>query len=164
MSILTDARRAVWDSIDNWGPLRDVFKMKVAFDSNRLEGPHRPEGPTGVADLPAIAIVPSRVTPRWVTNQTQNHPYVLRVSYWTPDFLVDKAEELWDEIVKAVYRAHPNPEYPRDTYLKRATGISMPIGFGPSTTTRVELNKVPAFRIDFDLVLKITVSPLTGVL
>lgn len=162
MSVLTDARRAIWDSIDNWGPLRDVFRLKLSFDSTRLEGPHRPQAPSGTADLPAIAIMPVRVTPRWVTNVTQDHPYVLRVSYWTADTLIDKHEAVWDEIVKAIYRAHPNPAYPRDTYLKQATGVSMPIGFGPSSTAPVELNGLPAIRTDFDLALKLTISPLTG--
>ena len=164
MSILTDARRAIWDSIDNWGSTRDLFRWKASFDSDRKEGAHRPQAPSGVGDFPAIMILPVRVTPRWVTNQTQDHPYVLRVSYWTAGTLIDKHEPIWDEIVTAIYRAHPNPAYPRDTYLKRATGTSMPIGFGPSSTSPVSVNGLEAIRTDFDLALKITVTPLTGVL
>lgn len=161
MSILTDARRAIWDSIDKWPGLDGVFKLKLSFDSTRLEGPHRPQVPSGVADMPAIAVFPVRVVPKWVTNNTQDHPYVLRISYWTADTLIDKNEAIWDELIKAIYQAHPDPKYPRKTYLKDATGISMPIGVGPSSTQLVTLDKLPAVRTDFDVALKITTAPLT---
>ncbi len=129
MSRLTQARRSVWDAIDHWPALDKVFRQKYRFESKPQEGrpaeaSHRPESPTSIADLPAIAIMPSAVTPKWATNLQKDHPYSLDIVYWTSGAIRrHEREVLLDELIKVIYQSRPEVE-PRHRHVpsKRGTG------------------------------------------
>jgi len=168
MSRLTQARRSVWDAIDHWPALDKVFRQKYRFESKPQEGrpaeaSHRPESPTSIADLPAIAIMPSAVTPKWATNLQKDHPYSLDIVYWTPGRFVDTSEALWDELIKAIYQSRPEGNLDIDTYLKEGTGYAIPVGEGPSKISFVKLgrdkDKVDATQHIFQLVLRMKITP-----
>lgn len=171
-SRLTQARRAVWDAIDNWPGLANTFRQKFRFESGPQDGAvpeaaHRPDAPSAHADLPAIAILPGAVTPRWASNLQQDHPYTLTIRYWTAGRCIDRSEALWDEIIKAVHRAKPGENLDIDTYLKQGTGYAIPAGYGPSRMTFVKLGrdqKVDATMHEFSLVLRMKINPRTGTL
>ena len=165
-SRLTLARRSVWDAIDNWPALENTFRRKYRFESTGSTGEatHRPDAPTCMADLPAIAIVPSAVFPQWATNLQKDHPYALDIFYWTPGRHVDKSEEIWDEIVKAIYQSKPTDNLPEDTYLKGGTGYSSPVGEGPSKMTFEKIGRDGGQQFDvtqhqFQLVLRMKINP-----
>lgn len=166
-SRLTTARQSVWDAIDNWPALATTFKKKFRFESTQLraesvEATHRPDGPTSQADLPAIAIFPSAVFPKWATNLQKDHPYSLDIIYWTPGKHVDKSEEIWDELIKAIYQSKPEENAAIDTYIKGGTGYAIPVGEGPSKISFVKLGKeqkVDATQHQFTLVLRMMINP-----
>ncbi len=170
-SRLTTARKSVWQAIDNWPALATTFRKKYRFESQlRAESPeaaHRPDGPSSHADLPAISIMPGGATPRWATNLQQDHPYTLVVRYWTAGKHVDKSEEIWDEIIKAVHRAKPEGNLDIDTYVKEGTGYAIPAGYGPSRMSFVKLGenqKFDATLHEFTIVLRMKINPRTGTL
>lgn len=164
---LTKARRSVWDAIENWPALADLFQAKFRFESKIQDGrlvepAHRPDAPTSPSELPAIAIMPSAVTPKWATNLQKDHPYALDIVYWTPGRCVDLSESIWDELIKAFYQSKPPGNLDIDTYIKEGTGYAIPVGEGPSKISFVKLGrdgKVEATQHIFQLVLRMKITP-----
>lgn len=157
MAILTDARLAVWDAIDNWGPLQGRFRQKMRFAPS-VAGKLTQEAdePSGV-DFPAISIAPSAINPVWLGNQIQFRPLSLTVTIWTRGWnSVGESEELWEGVIDAIYKCKlPDNS---DTYIGAATNAG-PYGFGNSRWTRVKFaNETKAWSHSFDVVLKIVSS------
>lgn len=159
MPAITDARQAVWDAIDNWPALATSFRRKIRYEPNQsgqLFMSPAADSPA-LQDFPSISISPSAIVPSWIGNQVQFHPLSLTVQILTAGWdSVPKSEELWTEVINAVY--HGKPDVDSDTYIGTATGRG-PYGFGNSRWTRVTFpNGQKAWSHSFDLVLKIVTS------
>lgn len=158
MAILTDARNAVWDAIDNWPALSGAFRQKIRFEpsqAGKLMMPAKDE-PSGV-DFPAISVAPSAVNPVWLGNQVQFRPVSLSIQIWTSGWdSLPQNEQLWEDVVEAIYKAKPDGG--GDTYIGSATAHG-PYGFGNSRWVRVTFpNGQKAWSHTFDVVLKIVTS------
>ncbi len=116
---LSAIRGAVWDSINNWTPLADVWtrKFQDSIDVEEL-ALHDP----GLADLPAIAVSWGNVGQNWWTHREQKWPASLNVVFWLPAHQIEIAEWRTQQIVQALYRASAAPGPNQVTYLKAATG------------------------------------------
>ncbi|CAB4177903.1 hypothetical protein UFOVP1004_37 [uncultured Caudovirales phage] len=158
MPAITQARQAVWDAIDNWPALQGAFRRKVRFEPSQSGQQFMsPAVDTpALGDFPSISISPSAIVPAWIGNQVQFHPLSLTVQILTAGWdSVPKSEELWTEVINAVYHAAPAGG---DTYIGTATGRG-PYGFGNSRWTRTQFpNGQKAWSHSFDLVLKIVTS------
>jgi len=160
MAILTTARQAVWNAIDNWPALDGVFREKLRFEPNatgKLSGMDFEE-PSG-ANFPGIGIFPSVVNPVWLGNQVQFRPYSLTITIWTQGWnSIKQSEQLWEDVLNAIYKCKLPDD--SDTYIGAATNAG-PYGFGNSRWTKVTMkNEQRAIAHSFDLVLKI-ISSLT---
>ena len=158
MAVLTDARNAVWNAIDNWTALQNTFRQKIRFErsaGSKLMLANTDE-PTGV-DFPAIAVAPSVVNPIWLGNQVQFRPLSLTISIWTAGWdSLPQNEEIWGNVLDAIYKCKPVGG--GDTYIGAATAHG-PYGFGNSRWQRITFaNQQKAWRHDFDVVLKIVTS------
>lgn len=124
LSILTVGRRAVWQAIDNWPALQDVFKAKFRGEGDMPrsflpgERVNLEDGPTSQNQLPAISILPATLETEWILNQLQQNSYGLAVILWTDGWGVTQSEYLWQQVIEAIFKCKP-PGSPRATYVNR---------------------------------------------
>ena len=158
MAILTDARQAAWNAIDNWPALENAFRQKLRYEPSTTGklGIADSDEPSGV-DFPAIGIFPSVVNPTWLGNQVQFRPVSLTVSIWTRGWnSLLTSEQLWEDVIDAIYKCKLPDD--SDTYIGAAT-MHGPYGFGNSRWTKVTFaNGQKAIAHSFDVVLKIVSS------
>jgi hypothetical protein len=102
--LLTTARHALWDALAAWPATSGVFAQKYTFDD---PGSLLSEMNPGPADLPAIAILPTSLSPQWFTTQFQTWPLVFDVTVWTADWTLPTAEDLIEQVLLALYQAKP---------------------------------------------------------
>lgn len=118
--ILTQARKAVWDSIDNWAPLKvpNVWRRKFKTDSDLEElSLHEP----GLAELPAIAVTWGPTAANWWTQTMQQWTQQLFVTFWMPANWQAVAEWRLMQLLQAFYKSAPEAS-PGVSYIRRATG------------------------------------------
>lgn len=160
--LLTDARRSVWDAIHNWQrtdngePL--VFNKEFTFDE---EMPNLEDITPSLADLPALSVFPSGVQAEWQLNQLQYWPYTLDFALWTQDWVVVEPETLFEQIIRALWKAHPVES--TVTYVKRATGY-FPVSFSPMTMQRARLEDIEGPKVilsNWSVVLRLNMNPLS---
>lgn len=140
--ILTQARNAVWDSIDNWAPFAASGgtsaawsrKFKSASDIEELSL-HEP----GLADLPAIAVTWGPTSPSWWTQTMQQWTQQLFITCWLPANWESVAEWRLMQLMQALYKAATESS-PNVSYIRRATGRP------PTKNSPVSLELVPIGR------------------
>lgn len=161
--ILTDARNAVWDAIDNWPafaadgdtPAAWTRKYKDPLDVAELSL-HDP----GVADLPAIAVTWGPTTANWWTHQMQQWGQQLVVTFWLPADSEAVAEWRLMQLMQAVYQSAP-VESPSVSYVRRATGRP-PTKNSPLTLEMIALGRAQrlhAWRGQIALTLTTNLDP-----
>jgi len=132
-SILTTARRAFWDAIDNHGPLQSTLKQKYRMESTArargsLEPSHDKREPTSIIDCPAIRVRPVSFGTEWKLNQLQRLPYALEWKVWSAGQDVAKIEELVGLVIDAVHQSKAADA--ADSYIRSALPGQIPV-FGP---------------------------------
>ena len=100
MPHLTDARRALWEAIDNW-PSLNILKRKFRMEDTGAMQVEELEPEPTIGDLPAIAIVPTVSTSEWVQNQLQDFNYVVDIRIWTRHWSLLQGENIIQEIIDA---------------------------------------------------------------
>ena len=100
--MLTTARRAVWNAIDTWDSLANLFHRRFMFEDypGRVSGRPRP----ALGELPALGIYPDSARTAWAMNQLQEIRYPLRIELWTREWDVCEGERIWEEIIKVLYQ------------------------------------------------------------
>lgn len=157
-TLLTDARGAVWDCIDNWAPLQDggesFIRKKYKFDAELSMLADASPSP---ADLNAVAIFPSQTIPEPHTASFKRYPYGLDVFFWTRDWVIPHAEKMWENLVDAFYQSKAAGQ-PR-TYIHTVTCRRPKLG--PITMERVKLSEdaVRAIKCRMQLILWLTFNP-----
>ena len=155
MAVLTSARLAVWQAIDNFPLLspggKSVFARTYRYESTppnfQIEiGP-------ALTEMPAIGIFPSHALPEWFTSQIQTMPFSLNVVIWTPEADIELAEKLPEQVIYALHQSGPAPGF-----VKRATGF-YPIANGPIQFAKTKLG---AIRTQQTVVLRLQIDPLNG--
>jgi hypothetical protein len=126
--VLTDARNALWDAIDNWPSFADVFKRSYKFD-----GDDSPEINPVLAQCPAIAVYPDPGTSKEVLNKIYEHSYHLLILLFTPTWSLTLPDQLWQELIKAAWKSDGGSGVP---YVKAATG------FYPENNFTVEQDRI----------------------
>lgn len=121
-ALITKTRRAVWDAIDNWQPLRDwvanciypIFKHRMEDDLNEIIS-------TGSSyfELPSITVLPGNVTEAWEVNRMAKFADSITIDIKTP--YLDQAEELSEMIWQAVWQSAP-ADNPSVSYVRSVTG------------------------------------------
>lgn len=136
--IFTEARNAVWDSIDNWPafatPAAWVRKFKDSADLEELSL-HDP----CAAELPAIAVTWGPTDPKWWTNTMQQWAQQLFITFWMPASWQAAAEWRLVQLTQALYQAAPESS-PGVSYIRRA------VGRPPSKTSPLSLELVALGR------------------
>ena len=103
---LTAMRNSLWDSIENYAPLQDVFKRKF-----RLEGKDALQmallNPS-MADMPAIAIQALSGSSPWDTNSMMRFSYSCEIGLWTPHWDLELGEKLIEWIVRSFEQSKPS--------------------------------------------------------
>lgn len=133
--LLTTARLSLWDAIEHWPALQRfppadtslLFERTYRLDDESLL---LSEIVPSLSDLPALAILPTSVTPAWFTHEMQTWPVLFDVTLWTADWHLPEAESLIEHVIDAVYRSHA--EGSSVSYVKQATGFH-PQRLGPIT-------------------------------
>lgn len=114
---LTSMRQAVWNAIDNYAPLDDVFKHKERHeDIGALKGT---EWVPNMGQIPALEIRPASVGSPWFTNQNQKISYSLQVAVWSRTRDTRGLERLWELLLRAFWQATPTGT--TQTYVMAAT-------------------------------------------
>lgn len=109
-SPLTLARRAVINAIQHWKPLANTFKSRYYLEhsTNTSRPPDYRTEPSGIADLPAIRVIPSLSAHSWHDSQATNDPYTLECSMWFPWGHLADAELTYAEVLFALYNSKPD--------------------------------------------------------
>lgn len=152
MPLLTVARESLWDAIDNWPELKrqpddvgaSIFNQLYRFDD---EMPLLDEIAPSLAELPALAIMPTSVTPAWYTNEMQTWPVLFDVVLWTQDWSLPEPEDLMEKVINAIYRATASSP-PGNTvpYVKAATGY-YPQRLGPISFARSRVGEEQTLKV-----------------
>lgn len=157
--VLSAARSGVWNAIDNFPSLANVFARKYKTDVALAELLLRDPAPH---ELPAIALTWRPMPVDWWTHQQQQWQPTLSITLWLPATWHTAAEHLAQLVSLAVYQA--KPEGSSLSYVKAATGNHPkrvgPINVEPVTIGRVGLTK--AIRVDADFVLRSNLNPFEG--
>lgn len=98
---LTIARNAVWEAIDNWTALANVFERTYKTSADFAELQLRDPSP---AELPAIALYWADIKPDWRTNRMQEWPLTMRLTAWFPGDRHTYAETILEHIFDAIYQ------------------------------------------------------------
>ena len=125
LPILTAARRSLWDAINAWPALkRDPADVVASFFAKRITLDDDSDAMStiepAIGELPAITILPARVSPMWWLNQTQKFPMIFQVKIWLNDWKIPVAERVAEDVWNAIWRATPPGS--TVTYVKAATG------------------------------------------
>ncbi len=118
----TKARRAVWDAIDNWGPLIDwennvgypLWKQRFEGDLNEIMS-----ADGALFDLPQISVLPADLTEGWETNRMAKFVDRVTINVWA--VYLDHAEELSEMIWQAIWQAAP-ADNSTVSFVRLATG------------------------------------------
>ena len=155
LPLLTQFRRAVRDSIDNWSGLRGVFNRKWYFeDANQLQAAE-PEPSLG--EMPAIHIGAGTIATPWVTNQGQDLTGTIAVTIWTPHFYLPTLELIYQEIQRALWQAAPDDGNQR-TYLARVTDNTIEQSAVQVQAVLTE-SKAQAMRASWSITVKFAWNP-----
>lgn len=121
MTVLTDARRTILNSIRNYSGLADgdnptgrAYNGLLTFEdgSHPLSRGIEP----ALSELPAIAVIPAGFTPEWVATNTKNWPLTYQILIWTSGWDLVASETLTDLVVASLYQSvHPSGAY---SYIK----------------------------------------------
>jgi len=156
-TVLTDARAALWNAIDNFDDLQRTFKAKFKFDSDNTM---LREAEPAYSDLPAIGIWPTSVIPKWYVNTMQRWPYTLRMQIWTSGWLLGPAEKVFTQIARAIHRSAP-PNTPTVPYTKDVMPLMGPAASFQRTVLNKETNPVRVVLTTIDVVLRCNFQPNT---
>lgn len=138
-SIITDARHAIWDSINNWDNLKDgngksVFKRQLKLDTRTDLTQDPIEATFGMADLPAIMVEVPIIQADWDSNVMQRWVLQFNVTFWTPHWELLTPEKYGVEIVRALYQARVGGATVQP--IRQVTGlIQRPPGIAPARVT-----------------------------
>lgn len=120
--LLTTARNAAWDALDNWPSLqgteespvfRRKYKTAADFAELQLRDP-------AVHELPAIALYWGEIRPEWRNNRMQEWPLTLRYTMWFPGDRHGYVERVAVDTFDAIYKAtRPDDSMP---CIERTTG------------------------------------------
>ena len=155
LPLLTQFRRAVRDSIDNWPALRGVFKRKWYFeDLGQLQDP---EPEPSIGEMPAINIGAGTVSTPWVTNQGQDLTGTIAITVWTPHFYLPTLELIYQEIQRALWQATPDDGNSR-TYLARVTDNTIEQSAVQVQAVLTE-SKAQAMRASWTITVKLAWNP-----
>lgn len=153
--MLTVARQAVWDAIEQWEPLAGLQRLyKSDLDVAELQlrdpAPH---------ELPALAIYWGGISPEWKWNRAQEWPLSLRATLWLPGDEQTAAERYAEHLFDAFYRSKPeNSSVP---YIQAATGYP-PLRVSDMTVQSVTLGRAQqlrALRVDLAFALRSNKDP-----
>lgn len=142
MATLTAARNALWSAITNWPAL--TFKKKYTFDSDAS-----PQIQPKPDQCPAIAIFPQPQTADIVLNKISEMSYRLDVMVYTLGWNLPTAENLFHDLVKAVFQNGVGGAGVGVSYVRAATG------FDPLQQLAL---KIEATRLEGQHALKTTVT------
>lgn len=118
MAMLTNARRAVWQAIDESPLLVDSFVRKYKLDgdddlTDEVE-------PASHSVMPAIALMPTNADGNWLVNTMMRFGHNIEVRIWTPRWHLDTAEDLVERVWKSIYGAAAVGA--TSTFVEAATG------------------------------------------
>ncbi len=113
-ALLTVARNALWNSINNWSELKKdpgdtyatVLNQCYTFDGESPLLEEMPPAPS-MSDLPALAIMHVDNNPAWWTNEMMMSAAVFQAILWTQDWSYPEPERLIEFIRRAFYQAKP---------------------------------------------------------
>lgn len=123
MPILTKARGAVWDAINNWAPFAADDPVPAAW-TRKYQSPEDLEELSlhdpGHVDLPAIAVTWGPTATEWWVNTMQKWSQQLFVTFWLPANWEQVAEWRLMQLTQALYQSAPVDS--TVSYIRRATG------------------------------------------
>lgn len=103
---LTAMRQSLWDSIDNYTPLRDVFKKRYLMEGKEALAMQALN--PSMKDMPAIAIGGGGGSTPWDTNSMQRWSYNCEIGIWTPHWDLKLGEKLLQLIVQSFEQSVPS--------------------------------------------------------
>lgn len=150
-ALLTRARRAVWDAIDNWQPLIDlaanmdvpIFKHRMEDDLNEILSED-----SSFFELPSITVMPGAASEAWEVHRMAKFAdqFVLDIK----TAFLDQAEEISEMVWQAIWQSAPALT-PTVSYIRAATGrypVSVTIN---RQVANVGKQKAWLFRMSFTL-------------
>lgn len=124
---LTTMRQSLWDAINNWPDLINVFHRKWRFEDTgaMLLADFVPT----VGELPSLAIAPTTAASEWATNQQQRIVYAQQIVWWTRGLSLLEGERIWQWLCRAIWQSSPGVGSP---YVLAATDEA-PLLTGPAS-------------------------------
>jgi len=176
--ILTRCRVSLLTAINSWVPLRADEDDTTATLFKRIYTPDAaaPPGwkdlaPTGIGEMPALAILPLVTTEEWMVNQMMQVNPVYTIVYWTPHWnSMPLAESLFEGVIDAIYRG---TEAGQSVPAVKRSGVGTgfyPVKFGPVTMRPITLGGtqgdpntgIKAIRTEIGVMLRIGKNPIVG--
>lgn len=154
--LLTVARNAFWDAIDNWPALTDVFQRKYKSSADFAELQLRDPAPH---ELPAIAVYWGDIAPELKYQRADDWPMSLNLALWLPGDRHTFAETLAEDVFNALYQACPDDS--TVSYIRAATGFP-PKRVSKLTVQGVTLGRsqlIHALRVDVAFTLRSSKDP-----
>lgn len=172
-NLLWPARQAVCTAIDEYGPLKGVFKSKFYFEpsgSRARTSEERPDlhrEPTAVIECPAIKIRPAGLLVRWQFNGQQRLPFSVGWEIWSDSLRAADIEALVGHFIDAIHVSKAAGLSARDAGYVRAAIGAFPI-FESMTFSEVSLgdepdNDTPVLKASGLLTLPLNYQPTTYV-
>lgn len=134
--ILTDARQAVWECIENYESTKGLYATKFKLEDDGSGRPIRAE--PSPSDLNSIRIELDSVNPEWWLNQQQKVPFSLNVTIWTESWNCVTAERYFELTNEAIWQ-YVRPGDGTVERIKRVTNYH-PLGVTNVQWKRVVLN------------------------
>lgn len=160
MALITDARRGMWDAIHNWPALKassgdaKATKFKRWFDGDS-DAPLKRDIYPAFSEMPCIAVHGIGLQLDWQNNRQMRWPMAFVVKIWTPTWKLAANEELFEEVVKALYRSKNGDNV---EYVRAATGFPV-MAWGETEWTYVEDDGQKAIQCETKVGLRTTFDP-----
>lgn len=160
MALITDARQGMWNAIHNWAPLKasggdsKATRFKRWFDGD-ADAPMKRGIFPSFSEMPCIAIHGVGLQLDWQNNRQMRWPILFVVKIWTPTWKLGVSEDLFEEVVKALYLSKnvSNVEY-----VRAATGFPV-MAWGETEWKHVEEDGQKAIECEFKVGLRTTFDP-----
>jgi len=147
--LLTTARESLWQAINLWPSLKvnpsdvnaSVFSQQYMFDDEMIP---MEELEPSIGEMPAIAIAPTVVDPKWYLNQMQTWNTAFVITIWTANWMLPQPEMLIEEVINAIYRQ--NVVGTTVPIVKQATGF-YPYLIGPFSFQPIRVGEDQSVKV-----------------
>lgn len=119
MGIHTGVFLAMWEAIDNWGPLKETFQRKFRSDAEIEMLEKRAISPADIGSKAAISLHSQAIDLTLRTNSGQEWPVAIRIDVYVKLNRYLHCHDVIEESISAIYKSHKTDQ--TATYIEQST-------------------------------------------